>query len=414
MKLFSMAVSGKFEAKMESAKVQISVVIITYNEERNIGRCIDSILSVADEIVVVDSFSKDNTKKIAEAKGARVFEHPFKSHIHQKNVALSYASYDHVLSLDADEYLSEDLAKSILHVKNNWSQDAYVMNRLSNWGGRWIKHGNWYPDQKIRLWDKRIGKWGGENPHDKVVLQKGIKPAHLKGNLLHRGYQDTNEALAKIQRYSDIFANENVGKKKSSIFKVLIHPTFAFVKCYFLKRGFLDGFEGLMVAVSVSNHAFYKYSKLYEANCRNRLGAHVIINGGETRTSAYLALPLLSFLRSRIPHLQITYVGGEASRDTILQAGLADNFVTKSDLISGKDSFARYRANSIIFAVSDPQLARLAKYDRIKVRVGEGYRWYNWIYCNKLVNLNRWRSASKSQITLRLLRPFGLSPDLPL
>ena len=153
--------------------VKISAVIITQNEERNIGRCIDSIVSVADEIVVIDSYSTDRTCDIALEKGARVVKHPFKSHIDQKNYAITQASYDVVLSLDADEYLSEELTKSILGVKESWPFEAYRMNRLSNYGGKWIRHGNWYPDQKIRLWNKRKGLWGGENPHDKVVLKKG-------------------------------------------------------------------------------------------------------------------------------------------------------------------------------------------------------------------------------------------------
>lgn len=144
--------------------VKISTIIITQNEERNIGRCIDSVLSVADEIVVIDSFSTDRTCDIAAGKGARVVSHLFKSHIDQKNYAITQASYDFVLSLDADEYLSEELTRSILEIKESWPFEAYRMNRLSNYGGKWIRHGNWYPDQKIRLWNKRKGLWGEKIP----------------------------------------------------------------------------------------------------------------------------------------------------------------------------------------------------------------------------------------------------------
>ena len=191
--------------------VKISAVIITYNEEKNISRCIESVRPVADDIVVIDSFSKDKTRLICEEKGVRFIEHTFLGHIEQKNFAVTQAIYDHVLSLDADEYLSEELTKSILKVKESWPYEAYRMNRLSNYGGKWIKHGNWYPDQKIRLWNRRIGIWGGENPHDKVILKKGIKVKHLQGDLLHKAYQDAAETLSKVQRYSDIFAHENVG-----------------------------------------------------------------------------------------------------------------------------------------------------------------------------------------------------------
>src|SRR5579872_2065273 len=134
---------------------KISAIIITYNEERNIGRCIESLEKIADEIVVVDSFSRDKTKAICTERRVRFIEHPFSSHIDQKNFALSQATYDHIFSLDADEYLSEELVDSVLEVKKTWPHDAYQMNRLSTYGGKWIRRGNWYPDRKIRLWHKK-------------------------------------------------------------------------------------------------------------------------------------------------------------------------------------------------------------------------------------------------------------------
>jgi glycosyltransferase involved in cell wall biosynthesis len=141
--------------------VKISVVIITYNEEKNIARCIDSVMSVADEIVVIDSFSKDRTKELCLAKGVLFFEHAFRNHIDQKNYAVTKASHQYILSLDADEYLSPELIKSLQEVKKTWPCDAYRMNRLSSYGTRWIKHGSWYPDRKIRLWNRDVGVWGG-------------------------------------------------------------------------------------------------------------------------------------------------------------------------------------------------------------------------------------------------------------
>ena len=131
--------------------VKISAVIITYNEEKNIARCIDTVKQVADEVVVVDSYSKDRTKEICLSMGVRFVEHQFRSHIDQKNFAVTQAEHQIVLSLDADEYLSSDLTQSILRVKNNWHAEAYRMNRLSSYGSKWIKHGSWYPDRKIRL-----------------------------------------------------------------------------------------------------------------------------------------------------------------------------------------------------------------------------------------------------------------------
>jgi glycosyltransferase involved in cell wall biosynthesis len=249
---------------------KISAIVITYNEEKSISRCIDSLAQVADEIVVVDSFSNDFTKKICEDKGVRFIEHPFNGHIEQKNFALAQTKFDYVISLDADEYLSGELLQSIMSVKGNWPYEAYRMNRMSTYGNKWIRRGNWYPDKKIRLWNKNLGSWGGKNPHDQVMLKKGVKFLHLKGDILHQAYQDCSEAIQKIQAYSDIYAKQNVGLESSSVLKILFRASFAFFKSYIIKRGLFDGFEGLMVAMAESNHTFYKYAKLYEANRKKK------------------------------------------------------------------------------------------------------------------------------------------------
>ena len=244
----------------------ISAIIITYNEEKKIERCITSLRSVAEDIVVVDSYSKDKTKQICQENGVRFFENEFASYADQKNFAVSLAKYDHILSLDADEYLSEELTQSIQKLKENWNGEAYKMNRLSTYGGKWVKHGNWYPDGQIRLWNRKYGKWGGKNPHEKVLLEKGTKIKKIKGDLLHVSYDNCSVTLDKVQLYSGIFARSNASKKTISVFGIIVHTGFAFFKSYFLKRGFLDGYEGLAVAMSVTNHTFYKYAKLYEAN----------------------------------------------------------------------------------------------------------------------------------------------------
>lgn len=251
---------------------RISALIITYNEERGISRCIDSLAPVSDEIVVIDSFSKDSTKKICIEKGVRFVEHTFKGHIEQKNFALSQAKFDHVLSLDADEYLSDELISSILEIKEKWPAEAYRMNRLSTYGDKWIRRGNWYPDKKVRLWNKNLGGWGGRNPHDQVMLRHDVKPMHIKGDILHQAYAGCSEAINKIQAYSDIYAKQNAGYESSSVAKILFRSIFTFFKSYIIKRGIFDGFEGLMVAMAESNHTFYKYAKLYEANRKSKKG----------------------------------------------------------------------------------------------------------------------------------------------
>jgi heptosyltransferase III len=393
--------------------VKISAVVITYNEERNIGRCIDSLFHVADEIVVIDSFSKDRTKEICLEKGVRVVEHPFKSHIDQKNFAVTQAIHDVVLSLDADEYLSEELVKGILEVKENWPTEAYRMNRLSNYGGKWIRHGNWYPDQKIRLWNRRIGLWGGENPHDKIILNSGIKIKHLKGDILHRAYTDSAETLVKIQSYSEIFARENVSRKTSSVPKIIFRSTFGFFKSYILKRGFMDGFEGLMVAGAVANHVFYKYAKLYEANHRALLGKRLIISRTDNLGDVILTLPLLGYLKSEVPDLKISFIGKKYTNALISQCVFVDQFLDKDEVESDPKILADVHADTIIFIYPDKTLARLAKQAQIKHRVATAHRWYNWFYCNHLVDFSRLKSnLHESQLNFKLLKPFKLNGDV--
>lgn len=393
--------------------VKISAVIITYNEERNIGRCINSLLTVADEIVVIDSFSNDRTKEICIEKGIRVVEHPFKSHIDQKNFAVTQATYDIVLSLDADEYLSEELTESILEVKETWPFEAYRMNRLSNYGGKWIRHGNWYPDQKIRLWNRRIGLWGGENPHDMVIIKKGMKIMHLKGDILHRAYTDSTETISKIQNYSEIFARESVGRKKSSVGKIIIRSMFAFLKSYIVKRGFMDGFEGLMVAMAVSNHVFYKYAKLYEANHRALIGKRLIISRTDNLGDVILTLPMLGYLKSVIPDLKIFFIGKKYTQPIIDRCVFVDQFLDKDELIKDAQKLVAVRADTIIFIYPDKQLAKIAQMSGIKQRVATAHRWYNWMYCNHLVGFTRVKSnLHESQLNFKLLKPFRLNIDI--
>lgn len=395
--------------------VKISAVIITYNEEKNISRCIESVRPVADDIVVIDSFSKDKTKLICAEKGVRFIEHTFIGHIEQKNFAVTQAIHDYVLSLDADEYLSEDLTKSILKVKETWPYEAYRMNRLSNYGGKWIKHGNWYPDQKIRLWNRRIGLWGGENPHDKVIIKRGIKVKHLDGDLLHKAYQDASETLNKVQRYSDIFAHENVGKKSSSGMKILVRSTFAFFKSFILKRGIFDGFEGLMVAMAVSNHVFYKYAKLYEANHRTAIGKKVIISRTDNLGDVILTLPLVGYLKSVVPGIKIYFIGKGYTRPIISQSVFVDKFIDREEALKDPALISSLRADTIFFIYPDKELAKLSKEVKIKRRVATAHRWFNWIYCNHLVDFSRFRSSlHESQLNFKLLRPFKLNYDIDL
>ena len=247
--------------------VSLSVVIITFNEEKNIARCIDSVKDLADEIIVVDSFSNDSTKSICLSKGARFIEHKFEGFTAQKNYATGQAVHDFILALDADEYLSPELHASVSKAKSEWDADGYDMNRLNSYAGKWIKSCGWYPDKKIRLWDRRKGRWSGGMVHEVVVMDEGARVRHLKGDLLHDAYQDAGQLISKMQQqYADLFAMEHAHKKKVTTFKILYKTAFSFLKSYILKGGIWDGYEGLIISVSNANGVFYKYAKLLEIN----------------------------------------------------------------------------------------------------------------------------------------------------
>ncbi len=241
----------------------LSVVIITYNEEKMIGKCLESVQDIADEIVVVDSFSTDKTKSICRQFNVKFIEHPFEGHIQQKNKALSHAANPHVLSLDADEVLSPELKESIKKVKQNWEYDGYYFNRLTNYCGKWIRHCGWYPDKKLRLLDRRKGNWGGVNPHDKIMMEKHSRIHYLKGDLLHYSFFTIGQHIDQINKFTDISSHQLYEQGRNvSVFKILLSPFIKFIRNYFIKAGFLDGFYGLVISMNSAHAKFLKYSKL--------------------------------------------------------------------------------------------------------------------------------------------------------
>jgi glycosyltransferase involved in cell wall biosynthesis len=237
-------------------------VIITLNEERHIRACIESMLPIVDEVLVVDSFSTDSTPAICRELGVRFLQHPFAGYIEQKNIALQHATYDHVLALDADERVSATMASSIAHVKANWTADGYAFNRLNNYCGVWLRHA-WYPDRKVRLWDRRLAQWSGVNPHDRVSLPGQV--TLLEGDILHFAYQHIAEHVDQIGRFARIAAAAKYKQGTSVHFfgQVVLGPWFKFFKLYILKRGFMDGAYGFVFCCLASTLNFLKYAQLW-------------------------------------------------------------------------------------------------------------------------------------------------------
>lgn len=248
---------------LATVMISISVVIITFNEEKNISRCLDSIVGVADDVVVVDSYSKDKTEEICRTKGARFIQHAFEGHIEQKNWAITQAKHPYILSLDADEALDEELKKSIVAIKQNWTSDGYYMNRLTNYCGKWIKHCGWYPDKKLRLWDSRKGKWAGVNPHDRYEMIPDANIAFLKGDILHYSYYTEEDHFKQIEYFTTISSLEYYKKgKKTNIMILYISPIVKFIRDYIIKLGILDGKEGYMISRNSAYATYQKYLKL--------------------------------------------------------------------------------------------------------------------------------------------------------
>lgn len=242
--------------------VNLSVVIITYNEERNIGRCIESVKTIADEVIVLDSYSTDNTRQIASELGARVFEMEFKGHVEQKNAAIELASFPHILSLDADEAVDAKLRTAIETVKSNFVCDGYYVNRLTSYAGKWMYFGGWYPDRKLRLWDSRKGRWTGTNPHDRFEMDANSRLDNLPGNLLHYSYENREAHIKQSRKFAETSAHALFKNgRKASFVKRFFSPVYRFIYSYFFRLGFLQGAEGFHVA-SISAWASYQKYKL--------------------------------------------------------------------------------------------------------------------------------------------------------
>jgi glycosyltransferase involved in cell wall biosynthesis len=243
----------------------LSVVIITFNEEKNIGRCIDSVSGVADEILVLDSNSADNTVEIARKKGATVYQQAFLGYVEQKNKAFSLAKHDLILSLDADEAVDKVLKDSILAVKTNFQYKGYSMNRYNNYCGKFIRHGSWYPDTRMRLVDRSYAQWAGDNPHDTLTFTSPQTKKHLNGNIFHYSFSSFEEHAAKNNKFSSISADSLFKKgKRTNLFKIVFNPCWAFVRSYLVRFGFLDGLYGFVIAVNIAHLTFLKHIKLYK------------------------------------------------------------------------------------------------------------------------------------------------------
>lgn len=243
---------------------KISAVIITLNEELFIERCLASIVGIADEIVVVDSYSTDATEEVCRKFNVRFIKHEFEGYKDQKNYAVGLATYDHILSLDADEALSDELRKSILDIKDNWKYNGYNFNRRNYFSGRWMRHSEWYPNRQLRLFLRSKGQFGKLNIHERFIMTSREPVGHLKGDLLHWPCDTQEDLVERMNRYAIIGAHEYFrAGRKSGILNPYLHLIWGFIRSYILKGGFLDGPDGLFICRIYAKSSYTKYKTLY-------------------------------------------------------------------------------------------------------------------------------------------------------
>jgi glycosyltransferase involved in cell wall biosynthesis len=248
--------------------MKISATIITLNEETNIGDACKS-LAWADEIVVVDSGSTDETRKIAEDRGARVIVRDWPGFAAQKQFASEQASHDWIFSLDADERVSDELKASIASVREQPEidlADGYRISRRSYYQGRWIKGGGWYPDWQLRLFRKSRGRWQPRHIHESVKLDSDARLARLSGDILHYSVRDAAHHHRMIgERYAPLAAQQMFEEgRQTSALRIATAAPAAFVGSYLLKGGFRDGLAGISIASFAAHHAFLKHVMLWE------------------------------------------------------------------------------------------------------------------------------------------------------
>lgn len=250
---------------------KLTATIITFNEERNIERCIDSLLTIADEIIVLDSFSTDRTEEICLSKGVRFEKREWKGYSNAKNYLNNLASHEYIFSVDADEAPDKTLQNSILNEKKIGFSNIYSVNRLTNYCGHWIKHSGWYPDIKVRIFPKSRSKWEGEFVHEELVIDGSPESILLDGHLLHYSYYNFKEHRERADKYSKLTAKKLFAKgKKAGLLKPFVSGFGRFVSMYLIKKGFLDGKMGFKIALISAKSNIFKYRELrrlhHEAN----------------------------------------------------------------------------------------------------------------------------------------------------
>ena len=391
---------------------QLSVVIITLNEERNIRRCLESVVGLCNEIVVVDSGSEDDTVAIALEFGAKVVHQPFLGHIQQKNFAIEQALGPWILSLDADEALDPTLRDAILKALQNPQGTAYSMNRLTNYCGHWVKHSGWYPDRKIRLFRKGHGQWSGVNPHDFYQPENNGPSVHLSGDILHHSYYSADDHFRQIEYFGNIAALELYKQgRRISMPGILIKTLAQFMKSYIVRSGFLDGYTGFLISIRSAFATYTKYRKLealYSFKRKRFLQMkHIVVARTDSIGDVMLTLPLCGLLKKIHPDLKVSFVC-KTYTAPIVKASLQVDAILLLDELN-EEQLKSINADAIIHAFPDKTMMKLAAKANIPIRIATAGRLHSWVYANTRVFFTRKKSRlHEAQLNLKLLQPLGI------
>ncbi|MBK8490664.1 MAG: glycosyltransferase family 2 protein [Saprospirales bacterium] len=247
-----------------------SVVVITKNEAANIDACLKPLVQVSDDIIIIDAFSQDATPELARQWGARVIQTEWKGYAQNKNFGNLHARHDWILSIDADEVISEELVQT-LQTLSPEPHTVYELDRLTNYCGKWIRHSGWYPDWKVRLFDRREVQWQGAFVHETLAVPTGFQSVRVKGKLLHYSYKTREDHWQRVDRYATLSAKElHARGKKATFVKRWLSPVFRFLRTFIINRAFLDGKAGWAISVSGARLVRRKYSLLKEMEQSSR------------------------------------------------------------------------------------------------------------------------------------------------
>lgn len=392
----------------------LSAVIISFNEERNLPRCLASLRigELVDEAIVVDSGSTDATVELAISAGAQVIHHPFEGHIEQKNWAQAQARGQWILSLDADEALSEELQASL----RKWREapggaTGFALNRLTNYCGKWIHHSGWYPDRKVRLWQSGKGRWEGVNPHDRLEVQGDVE--RMNGDLLHYSYYTRQDHLNQIQFFSDIAASAH-DSGGLPVPLIAGKAAFQWLKTYLIRGGWRDGIAGWEIARWSAFATWVKYRKSRHRSRALRRLPHgrmrrVLVVRTDGIGDVVVTLPMAGWLKAASPGIAVGLCVANYTSDVASACPDVDEVVVK-----GAEGWveAASKFDAVIFAFPDAEVVKALK-KAIPIRVGTGRRWHMF----SAVTHRLWESRKRSGRHeawhgLRLLEPIRLVPGV--